>query len=66
MRESLSKPFDCVQSVRQIRDQLSTEIVDMSYEELAQWFRSHKYSEPTLQRLADKAAQQANVADAGR
>jgi hypothetical protein len=63
MSKSSSKTFDCVQSMRQIRDRLSTEIADMSYDELAQWLRAHQYSDPFLQRLAEKAAQQAETAD---
>lgn len=67
MSKTTSKTFDCVKSMRQIRDRLSGEIADMSYEELAQWLRSHEYSDPVLQRLAEKAAQQADAAgDASR
>jgi hypothetical protein len=58
-----SKTFDCVQSMRQIRDGLSAEIAEMSYDELAQWLRAHQYSDPFLQRLAERAAQQADVAE---
>jgi hypothetical protein len=57
MSEPPSKTFDCVQSIRQIRDRLSAEIAEMSYEELIHWLRAHQYSDPFLQRLADKAAQ---------
>jgi hypothetical protein len=35
----------------------------MTYDELVQWLRAHKYTDPVLQRLADKAAQQADAAD---
>jgi hypothetical protein len=66
MSKSSSKGFDCVQSMRQIRDKLSAEIAEMSYDELAQWLRAHKYSDPFLQRLAEKAAQQAEVAGPSR
>ncbi|HEV2054796.1 MAG TPA: hypothetical protein VGV06_06435 [Methylomirabilota bacterium] len=42
-------------------------MADMSYDELAQWLRAHQYSDPFLQRLAEKAAQQADAAgDASR
>jgi hypothetical protein len=58
-----SDDFDCVQSMRQIRDRLSREIAHLSHDELTQWLRSHQYTEPLLQRLADRAAQQARVAD---
>ncbi len=63
MTKRSPKTFDCVQSMRSIRDKLSAEIADMSYEQLAQWLRSHRYTDPVLQRLAEKAAQQADAAD---
>jgi hypothetical protein len=66
MSKPFSKTFDCVQSMRQIRDKLSAEIAEMSYDELAQWLRSHEYSDPFLQRLAEKASQQADVAEPSR
>jgi len=58
-----SKTFDCVESMRQMRDRLSAEIGDMGYDELAQWLRAHQYSDPFLRRLAEKAAQQADAVD---
>lgn len=61
MSKSTSKSFDCVQSMRQIRDRLSAEIAEMSYDELARWLRSHQYSDPFLQRLAEKAARQGDA-----
>lgn len=64
MSEASSKTFDCVQSMRRIRDRLSAEMADMSYDELAEWLRwSHHYSDPVLQRLAEKAARQGDAAD---
>lgn len=63
MSDPSSKTFDCVQSMRQIRDKLSAEIANMSYAELARWLRVHRYSDSLLQRLAEKAAQQADAAD---
>jgi len=54
MIESSSKTFDCVQSMREIRDKLSAEIEGMNYDELVQWLRGHRYEDPVLQRLADK------------
>ncbi|MEX0712094.1 MAG: hypothetical protein WD278_07070 [Pirellulales bacterium] len=35
----------------------------MTYDELAQWLTAHQYSDPFLQGLAEKAAQQADAAD---
>jgi hypothetical protein len=59
MSEQTSKAFDCVQSMRQARDRLSAEIADMSYDELVSWLRGHRYQDPLLQHLAERAAQQA-------
>lgn len=63
MSERSSKSFDCVESMRQARDKLSAEIEDMTYDEMLRWLRSRRYTDPVLQRLADKAAQQADAAD---
>lgn len=60
MSESASKSFDCVKSMREARDRLSAEIAAMSYDELATWLRSHRYADPLLQRLAEKAARQSD------
>lgn len=62
MSEPSSKTFDCVQSMRQTRDRLSAEIEGMSYDELVHWLRAHQYSDPLLQRLAEKAGQLASAA----
>jgi hypothetical protein len=63
MSDSSSKTFDCVQYMRQARDKLSAETADMTYDELVKWLRAHRYADPVLQRLAEKAAQQANGVD---
>jgi hypothetical protein len=63
MSDSTSKTFDCVQHMRQARERLSAETANMSYDELIKWLRAHRYTDPVLQRLAEKAAQQANAAD---
>ena len=63
MSKGSSKAFDCVQSMRQAREKLSAEIAGMTYQELVQWLRDHRYTDPVLQRLAEKAVQQANPAD---
>jgi hypothetical protein len=47
--------------MRQARDRLSTEIEGMSHDELVQWLRGHRYEDPVLQRLAEKAAEQADA-----
>jgi len=63
MTRQTSKSFDCVQSMRQTRDRLSEEIAEMSYGDLTRWLRSYQYSDPFLQRLAERAAQQADATD---
>ena len=63
MSEPCSKTFDCVQCMRQIRDRFSAEIADMSYDELVNWLRVQRYSDPVLQGLAERAAQRADAAD---
>jgi len=62
MSKPSSKTFNCVQSMRQIRDRLSAEIAGMSHDELVRWLRDHQYSDPILERLAEKAAQHADAA----
>ena len=52
---SKNKKFDCVKNMRQAREKISEEIADMSHEELVRYFRSHKYSDPFLQKIADDA-----------
>ena len=63
MSSPKAKAFDCVQSMGQIRDKLSREIENMNHDELTRWLRSHRYSESFLQRLAERAARQADAAD---
>jgi hypothetical protein len=63
MSERSAKTFDCVQSMRQARDKLSAELEGKTFEEMLKWLRSRRYADPVLQRLAEKAAQQADAAD---
>ncbi len=55
--------FDCVAYMRQVRDRLSEQIAAMSYEDLVGWLRAHRYSDPGLQRLSERALQQAGAAE---
>lgn len=57
MRSSAPKSFDCVKSMREVRDQISTEIAEMSFEELTRWLREYRYPDRRLQLLADRAAE---------
>lgn len=54
MRKSVGKSFDCVVTMREIRDRISEEISGMNHAELRRWFRSRRYSDPVLQRLASR------------
>lgn len=60
--ERKERDFDCVASMREIRDGISAEIAGMSGEELRRWFNSREYSDPILRRLASGAKRQANRA----
>ena len=53
-RERKQEDFDCVASMRKIRDGISAEIARMSGEELRLWFNSRDYSDPILRRLAGR------------
>ena len=66
MSESASKAFDCVRSMRQVRDEISAEIEDLSYEQLVEWLRGHRYADPDLQRLADAAKRRLEAGDGRR
>jgi hypothetical protein len=57
MIKSRPKAFDCVQTMRQARDRLNTEIGHKSYEDIVSWLRSYRYSDPFLRRLAERVAQ---------
>jgi N-acetylglucosamine kinase-like BadF-type ATPase len=62
MSNPKSRQFDCVHTAREARDRVSAEIENMTHEQLVSWLRSHRYSDPVLSRLAEKAAQQADSA----
>ena len=64
MSEASAKTFDAVHMVRTLRDEMSTTIVAMSAEEENRWLRSAEFSDSTLRRLMELAAQQATAADA--
>ena len=55
MTEHSSKPFDCVQFTRETRDRISREIAGLSFDEMMDYFRNDRFSDPGLQRLADRA-----------
>ena len=49
--ENRTKSFDCVKSVREIRDRVSAEIANMSYEELRQWLDARVQQDPFFARI---------------
>lgn len=63
MNERSAKAFDCVESMRQVRDKLSAEIEGMTYDEVVRWLRGHRYADPVLERLAASAIQKAEILD---
>ena len=54
MNKTNNKEFDCVRTMREIRDRISAEIAGKTPEELAKWFNAHRYSDPVLQRFASR------------
>lgn len=54
MRKSVRKSFDCVETMREVRDRIGEEIAGMNHAELRRWFRARRYSDPVLQRLASR------------
>jgi hypothetical protein len=63
MSDPGTRDIDCVKTAREARDRVSTAIQGMSHEQLVSWLRSHRYTDPVLARLAERAAQQADPAD---
>ena len=58
------KTFDAVNTVRAVRDDVSSAIATMSVEEENRWLRSTEFSDPKLRHLMELAAQQGAAADA--
>jgi N-acetylglucosamine kinase-like BadF-type ATPase len=66
MTEQESKSFDCVQTMRQIRDQISQEIEHMDHQAIVHWLRSRPYSDPLLKRLAERVRDNEIVRNSSR
>ncbi|MEW5984108.1 MAG: hypothetical protein AB1806_17280 [Acidobacteriota bacterium] len=64
MNSTSVKTFDAVNTVRVVRDDVSATIAAMSVDEENRWLRSGEWSDPTLRRLMELAAQQGAAADA--
>ena len=54
--ERPAKEFDCVATMRRIRDQISAEMGGLSDEQLSRWLKSRRYSQPLVRRLAGRTA----------
>lgn len=66
--ETKRKRFDCVTTMREIRDRISSEIAGKTYDELAHWLHEHHYSDPVLQRFvrqSDRDVESTDEATAG-
>ena len=55
MTTKTKKDYDCVASVREIRDRLSAKMARMSPEERVEWLNSREFSDPILRRLAARS-----------
>ena len=49
--------FDCVRTIRAIRDQIGAEIAEKSFAELSHWLDTHRCADLALQRLAERRGQ---------
>ena len=48
------KEFDCVETMREIRDRVSAELVAKTRDERDHWLHAHRYSDPVLRRLTSR------------
>ena len=66
--ENRTKSFDCVKSVREIRDRISAKIANMSYEELRRWLDAQVQQDPLFARIPQFRTSDATekMKDAGR
>ena len=66
--ENRTKAFDCVKSAREIRDRVSAEIANMSYEELRRWLDERVQQDPFFARIPQFRASDVTetMQDAGR
>ena len=55
MHDEQRNSFDCVKTMRDIRDRISSEIAGKTHNDLVLWLHDHDYSDPVLQRLASRS-----------
>ena len=59
------KEFDCVKTMREIRDRVSAELAGKTRDEVEQWLHANRYSDPVLRRLA-RRGKKGNLSEAAR
>ncbi len=52
MTTKAKKDYDCVESVREIRDRIGAKMARMSRDERVKWLNTREYSDPILRRFA--------------
>lgn len=50
--ETATERFDCIRFVREVRARIAEETAGMSHAERIQYYRSYRYEDPALERLA--------------
>ena len=50
--ETATERFDCIRFVREVRARIAEETAGMSHAERIQYFRSYRFEDPVLERLA--------------
>ena len=59
MAEKAEKKFDCVRFMREARRRIYEETKHMSHEELSEYYRAFRESDPLWKRLKAREAEQA-------
>ena len=54
MTTKAKKNYDCVGTVRKIRDRIGAKMARMSRDERVKWLNTREYSDPILRRFAAK------------
>ena len=50
--ETATERFDCIRFVREVRARIAEETAGMGHAERIQYYRSYRYEDPVLERLA--------------
>ena len=54
MTTKAKKDYDCVETVRKIRDRIGAKMARMSRDERVKWLNTREYSDPILRRFTAK------------